>query len=122
MFAQGSKVYYKRDGQDRWRGPATVIGNDGSVYYVRHQGSLYRVSACRITHLEDAAHETNDGNNTSDNNAQQLEDEHETHARNDSSITKLPKSSSSIIISNEEAVSFPMIPHLRRSETHLKQQ
>ena len=51
-YEQGSKVYYKRDGQDRWRGPATVIGNDGSVYFLRHQGSLYRVPSCRIIDIE----------------------------------------------------------------------
>ena len=52
VFKQKSKVYYKRDGQDRWRGPATVIGNDGSVYFLNHQGSVYRVSGCRITDTE----------------------------------------------------------------------
>ena len=52
FFKPGSRVYYKRDGQDRWRGVATVIGNDGSVYYLRHQGNLYRVSATRIKDIE----------------------------------------------------------------------
>ena len=52
VFSSGSKVYYKRDGQDRWRGPATVIGNDGSVYFLRHQATLYRVAACRIIDKE----------------------------------------------------------------------
>ena len=53
VFSSGSNVYYKHDGQERWRGPATVIGNDGSVYFLRHQATLYRVSACRIIDRED---------------------------------------------------------------------
>lgn len=54
VFKPGNKVYYKRDGQDRWKGPAVVIGNDGSVYYIRHQGNLYRVAACRLNDIEDS--------------------------------------------------------------------
>ena len=54
VFKPGNKVYYKRDGQDRWNGPAVVIGNDGSVYYIRHRGNLYRVAACRLNDIEDS--------------------------------------------------------------------
>ena len=61
-FEQGSKVYYKRDGQDRWRGPATVIGNDGSVYFLRQQGNIYRVSACRIIDVEQDNQKNNNNN------------------------------------------------------------
>lgn len=53
VFKVGSRVYYKRDGQDRWRGVATVVGSDRSVYYLRHQGNLYRVAACRIKDVEE---------------------------------------------------------------------
>ena len=40
VFKQGDSVYYKRDCQDRWKGPAVVIGNDGAVHYIRHQGNI----------------------------------------------------------------------------------
>ena len=60
-YPQGTKVYYKRDGQSQWRGKATVIGNDGSVYFLRHQGSIYRVPACRICDIEDVVETVQEG-------------------------------------------------------------
>ena len=59
-----------RDGQQRWRGPATVIGNDCSVYFLRHQGNLVWVSACRITETGLIEKESNDkkAENTDDTN------------------------------------------------------
>ena len=44
----GCQVYYKRDSEDRWRGPARVIGKDGKVYILRHGGYIVRVHICRI--------------------------------------------------------------------------
>ena len=44
----GCPVYYKRDGEDKWRGPARVIGKDGKVYILRHGGYIARVHICRI--------------------------------------------------------------------------
>ena len=38
-FKSGNRVYDKQDGQDRWKGPAVVIGDDGSVYCICHQGT-----------------------------------------------------------------------------------
>ena len=49
----GSYVYYKRDGEDRWRGPARVIGKDGKVNIVRHGGHVVRAHVCRIRGIED---------------------------------------------------------------------
>ena len=43
------EVFSKQDGdKGEWRGPATVIGNKGSVHYLVHQGSVIRVAACRL--------------------------------------------------------------------------
>ena len=44
----GSYVYYKREGEDRWRGPARVIGKDGKVNVVRHGGQIVRAHICRV--------------------------------------------------------------------------
>ena len=38
-YQQGEKVYYERD-KGHWQGPETVIGNDGGVYSLCHQGSV----------------------------------------------------------------------------------
>ena len=48
-YNTGQRVYYKRDGEgSRWRGPAVVIGRDGSVVFLKHQDSLLRVPTCRL--------------------------------------------------------------------------
>lgn len=47
-FQQGDRVYYKRDNDPKWKGPGSVIGQDGKVVFVRH-GSIYvRVHPCRL--------------------------------------------------------------------------
>ena len=49
LYEAGEKVYYRRDGDKaKWRGPATVLGNKGSVHFLVHQGDVVRVAACRI--------------------------------------------------------------------------
>ena len=47
-FLNGDKVYYKRDGEKGWRGPAIVIGVDGKQLFIRHGGSCVRVSPCHV--------------------------------------------------------------------------
>ena len=49
-LVNGDSVYYKRQDDDKWRGPAIVIGRDGKQILVRH-GSIYvRVHSCRLQH------------------------------------------------------------------------
>ena len=44
----GDSVFYKRQGEDRWRGPGNVIGRDGKQVLVRHGGIYVRVHSCRL--------------------------------------------------------------------------
>ena len=47
-YQQGDHVYYKRNDENKWKGPGTVIGQDGKIVFVRH-GSIYvRVPPCRL--------------------------------------------------------------------------
>ena len=48
MFDHGESVYYKREGQNRWLGPAKVVFQDGKVVFVRHGGVFVRVSPNRL--------------------------------------------------------------------------
>ena len=48
VFMPGDKVYYKRDQQERWLGPAKVIFQDGKVVFVRHGAVWVRVSPNRL--------------------------------------------------------------------------
>ena len=40
IFTTGDDVYYKRNNRKRWKGPGTVIGEDGQQILVKH-GSFY---------------------------------------------------------------------------------
>ena len=44
----GDFVYYKRNNDDEWHGPGTVIGMDGKQILVRHGGEYVRVHICRL--------------------------------------------------------------------------
>ena len=47
-FSNGDRVYYKREGLDRWLGPGKVVFQDGKVVFVRHGGVFVRVSPNRL--------------------------------------------------------------------------
>lgn len=47
-YVTGDSVYYKRKDSGKWKGPGTVIGQDGQQVLVKH-GSVYvRVHPCRL--------------------------------------------------------------------------
>ena len=47
-YEQGDKVYYMRENQNRWLGPAKVVFQDGKIIFVRQGKYLIRVSANRL--------------------------------------------------------------------------
>ena len=47
-YEPGDKVFYKRKNVKGWKGPATVIGKDGTVVMLRHGGSLVRAHPCHL--------------------------------------------------------------------------
>ena len=51
-YYQGDRVYYKRDKEERWRGPATVVIQEGSKVLLKTIGrSLISVHTCRLQHV-----------------------------------------------------------------------
>ena len=48
IFTNGDRVWYKRERDGKWRGPAKVIFQDGKIIWVRHGSSAVRVSVNRI--------------------------------------------------------------------------
>ena len=62
IFEKGDTVYYKREGKERWLGPATVVFQEGKVVFVRHGGIFVRVSPNRIERVNEILerHESGD--------------------------------------------------------------
>ena len=52
-YQHGDYVYYKRERQEGWEGPARVVFQDNKVILVRHGGFFYKVSANRIKPAHD---------------------------------------------------------------------
>ena len=50
-LCNGDEVYFKRNGEQRWHGPGTVIGKDGKQVLVRHGVVYVRAHVCRLTKL-----------------------------------------------------------------------
>ena len=44
----GELVFYRRSGDDKWRGPGTVIGKENKQILVKHGGVYYRCHTCHI--------------------------------------------------------------------------
>ena len=52
-YETGDRVYYKRVDTTEWKGPGTVIGQDGVVIFVRHGGTYIRVHHSRLRKVND---------------------------------------------------------------------
>ena len=51
VYTSGDLVYYKRQQEEKWRGPAKVLGQDGQFVLLKHGGYYVRVHPCRLMHL-----------------------------------------------------------------------
>ena len=47
-FRMGEKVFYKRNGNNKWKGPGKIVGQDGKIVFVRHGNIYVRVSTNRL--------------------------------------------------------------------------
>ena len=47
-YESGEKVYYRRKNFKGWKGPATVIGVDGKIVFLRHGGSSFKSHSSSI--------------------------------------------------------------------------
>ena len=53
IYQNGDTVFYKREGKERWLGPASVVFQDGKVEFVRHGAIFVRVSPNRLSKVQD---------------------------------------------------------------------
>ena len=54
VFLNGDRVYYWRNRNTEWHGPAVVIGKDRQQVLVKHGGSYVRVHPCRLQFCQEA--------------------------------------------------------------------
>ena len=53
-YLSGDEVFYKRDSEKKWKGPARVIGQDGSKVLVKTPTGLISVHTCRLMLTSDS--------------------------------------------------------------------
>ena len=51
VFTTGELVYFKRDNQAEWKGPGTVIGQDGKTVMINYSGYVVRVHVSRVIEI-----------------------------------------------------------------------
>ena len=54
IFDHGDKVYYKRNNDRRWKGPASVIGQENKNVIIKHGGETIRVHPASLIHVHKA--------------------------------------------------------------------
>ncbi|ESO90517.1 hypothetical protein LOTGIDRAFT_164106 [Lottia gigantea] len=114
-YKNGDEVYYKRPDSTEWRGPGTVIGQDGAVVFIRHGGLILRVHYYRLRPvIEDPKFEKDpDVNVTPDRNIETVPDEednppieqnedHEIIAIDDKAVLMKVKPGQNITFKNDE--------------------
>ena len=47
-YQNGGEVSYKRRAVKDWKGPATVLGNEGNFVLIRHVSAFYRIHPCHL--------------------------------------------------------------------------
>ena len=45
-------MFYQRSSSKEWKGPGTVLGQDGAVVFVHHGGTYVRVHPCRFRKVD----------------------------------------------------------------------
>ena len=56
-FHLGQAVYYKRNNDIKWKGPGKIVGQDGSVVFIRH-GDFYITVNCSRIQIADSLPDT----------------------------------------------------------------
>ena len=61
-YLSGDVVYFKREKEKGWTGPATVVGQLGNQVLLKHGGMLIRIHPCKIVRKDKADDCVNSGN------------------------------------------------------------
>lgn len=55
VYQNGDDVYYKRNNNTEWHGPARVLGRDSAQYLLKHGGTYVRVHPCKMQPVNSSA-------------------------------------------------------------------
>lgn len=75
QFLNGDNVYYKRQQNAEWHGPAKVLGRDGSQYLLKHGGHYIRVHPCRLQLVNPMNQDLHTENTSSEHKVAQVDPE-----------------------------------------------
>ena len=91
LYKHNEWVYYKRERDNMWMGPAKVVFQDGKVIMVRHGGYCCRVSANRIHPVHEDLARKIDGDNEENKDTEAGNDVPETFREQEKDATETDK-------------------------------
>ena len=109
-YLPGDEVFYKRESDDRWKGPGRVIGQDGTKVLVKTPCSLISVHSCRICLTGESEERRNSQdtlNHDESNNSNSTEIEPEKHSEDE--IDSLQKKVQLIINEKDSSADVPVL-------------
>ena len=66
-FEMGDIVYFKRNDNNKWRGPGTIIGQEHKQILIKHGGFYVRVHSCRGIQYDSQNNVRTDANDNDEN-------------------------------------------------------
>ena len=107
-YMTGDVVFYKRNDSQLWKGPGTVIGQDGQQILIKHGSTYVRVHPCRIQlkHNELQVNSSPNSNTTTqgkENCTAQTNQCSETYIQSDSESDTNETNSGQIAILNDQS-------------------
>ena len=91
LYKHNEWVYYKRERDNMWMGPAKVVFQDGKVIMVRHGGYCCRVSANRIHPVHEDLARKIDRDNEENRDTEVVNDVPETFKEQEKDATETDK-------------------------------
>ena len=106
-YYNSDEVFYKRDDDNRWRGPGRVIGQDGSKVLIKIPTGMISVHSSRVVLTSDAEDKRNNSDPPSkkDNTEQEKNAEHD-HIINDDDDTDITNDQNTNEL-NESVINYP---------------
>ena len=90
VYTTGDEVYCKRSDNNKWKGPAKAIGQDGPVVFIRHGGQLVKAHICHIRSTNPHKSEQ-ESKVTAEQATERISDQDDSNLNNIAQKEKIPK-------------------------------